>query len=88
MEKPLKERMVDVSQKDIIKPSVTDDAKNIVSTLLGWDKTTPVPATIENRVNELGVSPSPFKQYEKSIEDSLHRYHDFNKKHMPYNRRM
>ena len=88
MEKPLNDRMVDVSQKDIVKPSAIDDAKNIVATLLGWDKTTPIPATIENRVNELNVYPSPFKQYENRIEDSLHRYHAFYKKHMPYNRRV
>ena len=88
MERPLKERMVDVSQKDIVKRSATDDAKNIVATLFGWDKATPVPATIEERVNKLSVTPSPFKQYEKRIEDSLHRYHDFYKKYMPYNRRV
>jgi hypothetical protein len=88
MEKPLKERMVDVSQKDIIKPSATDKTKNIVATLLGWDRATPVPTTIEDRVNELNVNPSPAKQYEKSIENSLYRYHDFYKKHMPYNRRL
>ena len=88
MKRSLKERMVDASLKDIVKPSVTDDTKNIVSTLLGWYKTTSVPATIEERVNELCVTPSPFKQYEKKIEDSLYRYHDFYKKHMPYNRRV
>jgi hypothetical protein len=88
MEKPLKERIVDVSQKDIIKPSATDNTKNIVASLFGWDKATPVPATIEDRVNEINANPSPVKQYEKSIEDSLHRYHDFYKKHMPYNRRV
>jgi len=88
MEKPLKERMVDVSKKDIVKRSATDDVKYIVATLLGWDKATPVPATLEDRVNEISANPSPLKQYEKSIEDSLHRYHDFYKKHMPYNQRV
>jgi hypothetical protein len=88
MEKPLKDRMVDSSQKDIIKPSATDYVKHVVATLFGWNKTTPVSETFENIVNESSVNPSPHKQYEKSVSDSLHRYHDFYRKHMPYNQRV
>ncbi len=88
MEKPLKDRMVDASQKDIIKPSATDYAKNIVAKIFGWNKTTPVSETFENIVNESSVNPSPLKQHEKSVADSLYRYHDFYMKHMPYNQRV
>ncbi len=88
MERPLKDRMADTSQKDIIKPSATDYAKNIVATLIGWNKTTPVTETFENIVNESSVNLSPLKQYEKSVSNSLYRYHDFYKKHMPYNQRV
>ncbi len=88
MERPLKERMADTSQNDILKPSATDYAKNIVATLFGWNKTTTVSETFENIVKESSVSRSPLKQYEKSVAGSLHRYNDFYRKHMPYNQRV
>ena len=88
MKRPLKERIVDISEKDIVKPSLTDDPKKIVATLFGWGKTTPVSESFENRVNESGVNLSPLKQHEKNVSNSLHRYHDFYRKKMPYNQRM
>ena len=88
MKSTLKERIVDISQREIVKPSVSGDVKNIVASLFGWKKPTPVFETFENRVNESCVKLSPLKQHEEGVANSLHRYRDFHKRHIPYNQRM
>jgi hypothetical protein len=88
MKSPIKDSMADISKKDIVKPKVADDSRSIVATLFGWNKTTPISETFENRVDDPRASISPLKQHEECVSNSLHRYHDFVRKKMPYNLRM
>jgi hypothetical protein len=87
MEKPIKERIADVSPKEIAKPSVAEHTRNIITSLMGWDRVASIKDPIVYNVPDVRTNPSPLKQYETS-RDGLHKFHDFYKKHIPHNQRV